>query len=58
MRPRPIGVGTLTYPRAVASRGKAGAGRGKLEIRNVSGLEAAACNCYENAKETYARMLS
>jgi CRP-like cAMP-binding protein len=32
--------------------------RGNLEIRDVRGLEAAACGCYENAKETYARALS
>ena len=32
--------------------------RGKLEIRNVRGLEKAACSCYANAKETYERVLS
>jgi CRP-like cAMP-binding protein len=32
--------------------------RGNLEIRNVRGLEAAACSCYANAKETYERVLS
>ena len=32
--------------------------RGNLEIRDARGLEAAACGCYENAKETYARALS
>jgi CRP-like cAMP-binding protein len=31
--------------------------RGALEIRNVRGLERAACSCYANAKETYARVL-
>ncbi len=31
--------------------------RGNLEIRNVRGLEKAACSCYANAKETYARVL-
>ncbi len=32
--------------------------RGDLEIRNVRGLEAAACSCYANGKETYERVLS
>jgi CRP-like cAMP-binding protein len=31
--------------------------RGTLEIRNVLGLERAACSCYADAKETYARVL-
>jgi CRP-like cAMP-binding protein len=30
--------------------------RGDLEIRDLRGLEAAACSCYENAKQTYARV--
>lgn len=32
--------------------------RGNLEIRNARGLEAAACSCYANGKETYERVLS
>jgi CRP-like cAMP-binding protein len=32
--------------------------RGDLEIRDVSGLEKAACSCYASANETYARVLS
>ncbi len=32
--------------------------RGDLEIRNVRGLEAAACSCYAKGKETYERVLS
>jgi CRP-like cAMP-binding protein len=31
--------------------------RGNLEIRNVRGLERAACSCYANAKEVYTRVL-
>jgi CRP-like cAMP-binding protein len=31
--------------------------RGSLEIRDVRGLEEAACSCYESGKETYARVL-
>jgi CRP-like cAMP-binding protein len=32
--------------------------RGNVEIRDVRGLEEAACSCYESGKETYARVLS
>jgi CRP-like cAMP-binding protein len=32
--------------------------RGHLEIRDVRGLEAAACSCYANGKEIYERVLS
>jgi CRP-like cAMP-binding protein len=32
--------------------------RGNVEIRNVRGLERAACSCYANAKETYAHTLT
>ena len=32
--------------------------RGDLEICDVRGLEAVACRCYGDAKETYARVLS
>lgn len=32
--------------------------RGSLEIRNVRGLEAAACSCYASGKETYDRVFA